>query len=360
MPPTTGAVAKLESAHGAAWTAIGQARRRAIERREELGSLVREARSVPEDTAFVVFGSLAREELTEGSDVDWALLVDGPTDDGHSSAVHRLRALLRERNYKDPGTGGLFGGLAISHELVHRIGGDSDSNRNITQRILLLLESRAPMRTDVVRTRVLRVLLTRYLVDDFGYAMPPKSAARVPRFLLNDIVRYWRTMAVDFAAKRREREGAGWGLRNFKLRMSRKLIFAAGLVACLSCKLRPPESLALPAAETEEDYAAIMATHLLSFVDSTPLDILAWASTQFEADGRTVAAIFESYDAFLGLLSDTEARNRLDELRPEEALGDSLFKKTRDIGNRFQDGLSALFFDSDRDLKEAAQRYGVF
>jgi len=76
----------------------------------------------------------------------------------------------------------------------------------------------------VVRTRVLRVLLKRYLVDDFGYAMPPKAAARVPRFLLNDLVRYWRTMAVDFAAKRREREGAGWGLRNFKLRMSRKLI----------------------------------------------------------------------------------------------------------------------------------------
>jgi len=41
-----------------------------------------------------------------------------------------------------------------------------------------LLESRAPMTTDLVRTRVLRVLLTRYLVDDFGYPMPPKHAAR--------------------------------------------------------------------------------------------------------------------------------------------------------------------------------------
>jgi len=121
MPPTAGDVAKLETAHGATWTAIGQARRRAIDTRDELGRLVREARVVPQDTAFVVFGSLAREEVTEGSDVDWALLVDGPADDGHSSAVHRLRALLRDRKYKDPGTGGLFGGLAISHELVHSL-----------------------------------------------------------------------------------------------------------------------------------------------------------------------------------------------------------------------------------------------
>ena len=350
----------MEEARGASWRALGEARRSAAERREALGQLVLGERAVPEDTAFVVFGSLAREEVTPDSDVDWALLVDGLADDGHSAAAHRVRALLREHGHKDPGPGGLFGGLAISHELVHRIGGDSDSNRNITQRILLLLESRSPVPKDVVRTRVLRVLLKRYLVDDFGYAMPPKSAARVPRFLLNDIVRYWRTMAVDFAAKRRDRDGAGWGLRNFKLRMSRKLIFAAGLAACLSCKLRPPASLALPEAETEEDYATIMAEHLLSFADSTPLETVAWASLEFGARPHVVADIFEPYDAFLGVLRNPEERSRLDRLHPEEALRDPLFKRTREIGNRFQDGLSALFFATDSELTEATQRFGVF
>lgn len=361
MPPTAGEVSRLEAAQGTKWTAIAQARGLATETRDQLGQLVRGARAVPQDTGFVVFGSLAREEVTEGSDVDWALLVDGPADDDHSSTVHRVRALLREQKYRDPGTGGLFGGLAISHELVHRIGGDSDSNRNITQRILLLLESRAPITTDVVRTRVLRVLLTRYLVDDFGYPMPPKHAARVPRFLLNDIVRYWRTVAVDFAAKRREQHGAKWGLRNFKLRMSRKLIFAAGLIACLSCRLRPPDSLAaVPPTETEGDYAAKMAEHLLCFANSTPLDTLAWACMQFGASSETVAKIFGSYDAFLGTLSDTEKRERLDSLGPEQALADPSFKVTREIGDAFQNGLSGLFFDSDQKLREAVQRYGVF
>lgn len=37
-------------------------------------------REVPADTAFVAFGSLARAEWTEASDLDWALLVDGQTE----------------------------------------------------------------------------------------------------------------------------------------------------------------------------------------------------------------------------------------------------------------------------------------
>ena len=43
--------------------------------------------------------------------------------------------------------------------------------------------------------------------------------------------------AVDFASKQRDRAGEGWGLRNAKLRMSRKLIFASGMLVCFSPKL---------------------------------------------------------------------------------------------------------------------------
>lgn len=360
MLPTSGALERLQSASGTTWTSIGGARRAAVETREQLGQLVQEARLVPEDTAFVVFGSLARDEQTAGSDLDWALLVDGAADEQHTAAVRRLRAALREHNHKDPGPGGLFGGLAISHELVHRIGGEADSNRNITQRTLLLLESRSPDTRDIVRTRVLRVLLKRYLVDDFGYAMPAKAAGRVPRFLLNDIVRYWRTMAVDFAAKRRDRDDKGWGLRNFKLRMSRKLIFAAGLVLCLGCRLRPPKALDLDAARTDEDYASLMAEHVLSFLDSPPLEILAWACEAFRASATCVNDLFGSYDEFLAILNSAEDREALDKVRPEQSQSDPLFGRAREIGDRFQDGLSGLFFGSDSELRDVTQRFGVF
>ena len=38
------------------------------------------------DTSIVVYGSLAREEFTSGSDIDWNLIVDGIADPNH----HRL------------------------------------------------------------------------------------------------------------------------------------------------------------------------------------------------------------------------------------------------------------------------------
>ncbi len=167
-------------------------------------------------------------------------------------------------------------------------------------------------------------------------------------------------MAVDFAAKRRERAGRGWGLRNFKLRLSRKMIFAAGLASCLSCELRPPVRLATREAETENDYTSVMAEHLLSFANSTPLDTIAWLALEFQAIPAAVRQIVDSYDAFLGIINDASKRKHLNDLGPEESGEDRLFLETKEIGNRFQDGLTQLFFGTNEELTALTQRYGVF
>lgn len=131
-------VAELERKLAVNWEAIRTARERALDLKQHLQAAI--APLVPEDTSVVVFGSLARNEFTSGSDIDWTLLVDGLANPRHYEDSLTINDRIHEFG-KGPGREGTFGGLAFSHDLIHRIGGNDDSNRNTTQRILLLLES---------------------------------------------------------------------------------------------------------------------------------------------------------------------------------------------------------------------------
>jgi hypothetical protein len=204
-------IAELERATGSTWPAIARAAAAAVAKRTALVDEITASKLVPPDSTFVMFGSLARNEVTIGSDLDWTLLVDGQCDTRHVQVTQAISALVTRSN-KGPGPTALFGTMAFSHELVHQIGGDADTNRNTTRRVLLLLESRGMVDDDRVRDRVLRNILKRYLQEDRGYDALHDWKIRVPRFLLNDIVRFWRTMAVDYAAKRRDRPGGGWAI----------------------------------------------------------------------------------------------------------------------------------------------------
>jgi hypothetical protein len=214
--------------------------------------------------------------------------------------------------------------MAFSHELVHLIGGEADSNRNTTRRILLLLESRGMVDDDRVRDRVLRNILKRYLQEDLGYHAFHEWKQRVPRFLLNDIVRFWRTMTVDYATKRRDRDGEGWALRNFKLRLSRKLTFTAGLAMCMSCQLCPPEALVDAKFDEPADFYAELENYLVGFSNKPPLQVVAELVLYFHAhDAGKV--IFDAYDQFLTLLGDSTKRARLEKLGAKDAGSDPVF-----------------------------------
>lgn len=310
-----------------------------------------------DDTSVIVSGSLARNEFTLGSDIDWSLLIDGFADANHQAVREKTAAIINQHAAKTPGREGTFGQLAFSHELVHQIGGEDDTNRNTTRRLLLLLESAVVGRPDAYE-RVIRNILQRYILEDDGF-VSGSGKYHVPRFLQNDFARYWRTMAVDFAYKRRSRSGKGAAIRNLKLRMSRKLLYASGLLTCFGCHLgliqKPTLFPCRSVASTHECVSC-----LRDSMRRTPLEILASVFLRFPHLSEAGRTIFEAYDEFLGMLGSEMVRDALEKLPPRPSTDDPIWNRARKVSHEFRNGLLMVFFDSKSDLYDLTKMYGVF
>lgn len=330
VPVDKSPVHLLASKVGQNWRHLAAAQERAVSERRRLQSALTDLDGA--DSSIVVFGSLGRDEFTPGSDVDWTLLVDGISDPAHFDTALEIRRRLKEMGHALPGREGVFGNLAFSHNLIHQIGGEDDSNSNTTRRILLLVESDVIGRRDAYK-RTLNNILHRYLNEDRGL-WHGSSEFRVPRFLLNDIVRYWRTMAVDFAYKQRTRGNQGAGLRNIKLRISRKLIFISGMLACFSChlSLTPDERKLIYGTKAVQP----LVLHLQKTLNLTPLQLIATMLLEFEELWEPASRLFNAYDSFVGILADESPlsngktpRKHLDELPVEELEKDAVFQEGR-------------------------------
>ena len=124
-----------------------------------------------------VFGSWAREELTAGSDDDWAALVArpfAPYDADVLREVVAAQAVLGEGERR-PGAQAVFGEPVCVPDLWARIGLDADTNTNFTRRMLLLLESRE-LHGDVRRSAIEQIL-GRYLYESHAPGQPPRSCS---------------------------------------------------------------------------------------------------------------------------------------------------------------------------------------
>jgi predicted nucleotidyltransferase len=341
---------------------LTRARANAVKVRSSLEKLLSERipRYASEDTSLIVFGSLARREWTSSSDLDWTYLIDGQANSDHLAIAQQIKKILAEEDqFRAPGQSGTFGNMAFSHDIIHQIGGQFDTNKNTTQRVLLLLESDVIGKSTQAHERILKAVINRYLEEDNHRLIEDGKSYRVPRFLLNDVVRFWRTMGVDFASKQRDRGGEGWGLRNAKLRMSRKLIFASGLLVCFSCSLDPDLQKQISISTDDNAIKLNLVNHIRGYVKQTPLEIVARSLNQYSVPDLIQKQFFSSYAAFLALLDNEDSRKALKDLRAKDSRTDVTFKKVKQISSEFEEALDYIFFENEF-LKPLTRKFGVF
>lgn len=291
----------------------------------------------------VVLGSYARQEASSESDFDYLVIAHSVPEDVKATREvlnvvddyisERLTAEGEDDRKRRPGATGLFGRITSAPDLTERIGLEQDTNISHSRRLLLLQESRSVYQPDLL-ARLRAAVLKRYLID---YAEPKTG---VPRFLANDVIRYWYTLAIDYQAKRWEDEQK-FGLRYLKLLLSRKISYAGALTSLLSCHLATPDY-----------FLAEFAKPPLARIASL---VLIDGFEQPESVGE-VLLIAEEFAAFL---ADTDCREEAESVRGlnVEELPER-FRIMRDRANDLHDALGRIFFESR--LVDAARKYLAF
>jgi hypothetical protein len=300
---------------------------------------------------LVLLGSLARQEMTEESDCDYLLIQNGCTPDISQGLLSIADKTRRELNLTGPGQQGGFGEIAIAANLYERIGLENDTNQNLTHRMLFLIESVSAF-SSFTHEDVTNKILQRYCAD----YLPPRrenGPAKVPRHLVNDLVRFWRTMAVDFGAKRWRSMEEDLKLRLTKLRTTRKMLFAGPLCSLLLVPERIRTAQELP------DYLRLWlkkppVAQLASIVSDETI-----APKLSDHSKDALKQILEAYDSLLGLFSERGTRNALRNLNSAAKWFKEKATQCDQIAQTIQTGLESIFFD-DPVFRTPFRKYSVF
>lgn len=285
-----------------------------VERLEKLRKSVADV--VPSDELIVTCGSYARREAVSDSDLDFFSVASPDSEPAKPAWFPGLESQVKKVIGKLPSRDGAFSEVVSQTELLSNYGGSNDTNNSITRRMLYLLEGEYLTNQD----RFLQ--LRRSILE--SYVGNTRSDHQIAFYLLNDIIRYWRTIAVDYAHKTYGApERKPWAIRNVKLVFSRKLIYASGLF-----------SVALTADRREHHKVEIL-DRLFSM---TPIDRVKYICGESQSK-----RLFELYDFFLSKMEDDATRKHLNSLREDQKTTDDIFREIKNEGHYFSRELMGLF-----------------
>lgn len=156
-----------------------------------------DAERILRDTCVYVVGSGGRGEMSAHSDADLfvARLNRAPSENDAFMVQRAIARALFELKLPDPSQGGGFLRMHTATGLCERMGTpDDDASNTLTARMLLLLESRSLVEKPTYETLIKKVIET-YWQNAKGH-----ETNYQPFVLVNDIVRYWRILLLNYVA----------------------------------------------------------------------------------------------------------------------------------------------------------------
>jgi len=207
--------------------------------REAVASDVITLRSLP-NLCIYVTGSYGRHEAGPNSDLDLFTMYSGdaPSTEEAKSLTDGLKKVAAALGHQEFTKDGKYLVPHAINDLSEKIGSQDEDSENIfTARMLLLLESE-PIFNDQLHTDAVFACINEYCRD-----FTKHPADFYPRFFANDIMRYWKTLCLNYENRRTKRddgEKAKHRLKNYKLKFSRMMI-CFSMIACL-CDRRESDS----------------------------------------------------------------------------------------------------------------------
>lgn len=289
---------------------------RLLEIKEKIGAL--ESIKPFQDLCIFVCGSYGRKEAHQGSDLDIFFInyaiEDNPLKKSKLNKVDEILLFadviktLETLKFPPLSNDGEFLQIHSLDNILKNLGSPNDDYANyFTTRLLLILES-TPIFNKELHQKIIKKSVAKYFIDYEDHSENFK-----PIFLLNDVIRFWKTMCLNYENKRikhieNQEEKIKHQLKNLKLKFSRMTI-------CYS--------MIIPLSSQADE--AINEQYIVDLAQRTPLERLEQCARRNECL-ELYQDIAKKYLYFLNEVSNKDIKEKL----KDNDYKDKLFLEARE------------------------------
>jgi len=248
-------------------------------------------------------GSIGRLEIGTHSDIDPFILIDA---DINSDEQDKIKLMINKtaNNHNFPNiTEDYFKFYNIDNLLKLTGKAEDDRENTFTTRILMLLES-LPIYNKDAYLNYRKKIVENYFRDSGGRPNEFK-----PVFLLNDFLRYWRTVCLNYEKLRINPE-IPWRKKNINLKFARRFTIFSTIVPMIAKPIRD-------------------VSEFLIVCDKTPMERLAYGLDIIDDPifEERYSEVVENYETFLKLKEEDNVEESLNFVNPKVKEMDEFNKK---------------------------------